>query len=196
MDEALSTATRLLRRIESGDAEAAEELFSVLYAELRDVADRLMKDERTGHTLQPTALVHEAWLKLMGRKTKSEWKDSVHLMRLAARAMRNVLVDHARARQAAKRGKRAKVDEGVLDQFIGAFEAQSLDVLALNEALEKLNGVDEPMARVVELRFFAGLTVPETARVLDVSVTTVERLWRLARAWLRTEVPPPEGSVA
>ena len=196
MEEAHSTATRLLRRLEGGDEEAGEELFSVLYGQLRDVADRLMRHEQTGHTLQPTALVHEAWLKLMGRKTQSEWKDSTHFMRLAARAMRNVLVDHARAKQAAKRGKRARLDEGILDQFVGVFEAQSLDLLALNEALDKLAEVDEPMARVVELRFFAGLTVPETARALDVSITTVERLWRLARAWLRTEVPPPEGSAA
>lgn len=184
--------TEVLQELRRNVPGAREDLFHLVYAELKRLAAAKMRREPAGHTLQPTALVHEAWLKLMGRKTKSEWKDSVHLMRLAARAMRNVLVDHARARQAAKRGKRAKVDEGVLDQFIGAFEAQSLDVLALNEALEKLNGVDEPMARVVELRFFAGLTIEESAEVLGVSTQTVRLDWRMARSWLHQRLKDPD----
>jgi RNA polymerase sigma factor (TIGR02999 family) len=116
-----------------------------------------------------------------------------HFLRVAARAMRNVLIDHARARAAQKRGKRAQVEPEVFDLLVEEFAMQQLDVLALHEALERLAAFDEPLARMVELRYFAGLSVPEVAKAEGVSVSTVERSWRVARAWLRKEIPRPDG---
>ena len=190
---------RLLRGLEEGDREAEERLLARLFQELRGIAAGYLADERVGHTLQPTALVHEAWLRLgeAGRSAESSWQDRRHFLRTAARAMRRVLVDHARARGAAKRGVRTELPPEALDAMVAGFAEQSIDVLALHDALERLAVFDEPLAQLVELRFFAGLSVPETARALERSVSTVERQWRLARAWLRRElggIPEPEGS--
>ena len=179
--------TRLLERATSGDRAAAEELLPLLYGELKGVAVRSMRSERADHTLQPTALVHEAWLRLVGGGGAPRFESRRHFVRLAARAMRNVLVDHARARQAQKRGEGQEAAS--LDAVLAGFEEQHLDLLALHEALERLQEIDAPLARLVELRFFAGLTIEETARALELSTPTVERHWRVARMWLRRELP-------
>ena len=180
-------ATHLLQRMESGDAEAAGELLPLLYDELRKLAERYMKDERTGHTLEPTALVNEAYVRLVEGGGQQAFEGRAHFVRVAARAMRNVLVDHARAKRSQKRG--GELQRHALDPVLTYYEESRLDVLALDEALERLGRMDEQLARIVELRFFAGLSIAETAPVLGVSTATVERGWRVARMWLRREIP-------
>ncbi len=173
MDRDRGETRRLVRSAGEGDAEAARELQQVVY------------DELTGHTLQPTALVHEAWVRLVGSEGPGP-EDRVHFVRVAARAMRNALVDHARAKQAQKRGGGAA--RAPIDPLLVAYEENDVDVLVLHEALERLAAVDEQLARLVELRFFAGLTTDQAAPVLGVSVPTVHRRWRMARIWLRREL--------
>ncbi|MCB9898357.1 MAG: sigma-70 family RNA polymerase sigma factor [Planctomycetes bacterium] len=178
-------ATVLLQRLSHGDLAAADELLPLVYHELHGLARRLMSGERDNHTLQATALVNEAYLRLVDQ-AGTDWESRAHFLRTAARAMRNVLVDHARTRNADKRGgKRARVP---LDDALAAYEARALDMLALDTALERLSEMDEQLAQLVELRFFAGLTIPETAKILGVSTPTVERGWRVARLWLRAEI--------
>ena len=177
--------TRLLHRMESGDEAAADELVDSLYGELRALAERLMAGQPPEHTLQPTALVNEAWLRI-ARPGAREWEGRTHFVRLAARAMRSVLVDHARVKRADKRGG-DRVHRG-LDGVLAYYEEKSMDVVALNEALERLSAMDQQLARIVELRFFAGLTIAETAPLLGVSTPTVERGWRVARLWLLREM--------
>ncbi len=177
--------TSLLIRASAGDSRAADELLPRVYGQLRALAGELMLRERSDHTLEPTALVHEAYLKLVDQ-SRARWEDRAHFFSVAAQALRRVLVDHARGRMRAKRGggrARLQVDEGL----IAAYE-QSVDLLALHEALGRLADEDEQRARVVELRFFGGLTIEEVAAVLGVSVRTVERQWRYARAWLYREL--------
>ncbi len=157
-----------------------------MYDELRRRAGAYLRSERAGHTLQPTALVHEAYLKLVGGETVA-WKDRAHFFGVAARAMRQVLVDHARARNTAKRG------EGqVLVALEAAGEAttppRNLDLLDLDRALSKLAVLDERQSRLVELRLFAGLTIEESAEVLEISHATVSREWKHAEAWLQREM--------
>jgi RNA polymerase sigma factor (TIGR02999 family) len=158
-----------------------------VYAELRRIAERLMGGQRADHTLQPTALVHEAYLKLIDREGGGRWKDRRHFVRLAASAMRSVLVDHARGRAAVKRsgGEREPLP---LDQLAGLLESGGVDLLSLDEALSRLEAQDAELARIVELRFFVGLTIDETAAALERSPATVERRWRVARMWLRSEL--------
>lgn len=177
-------ATGLLERIAAGDREAPNLLLPLVYAELRRVAGRALDGERVGHTLQPTALVHEAYLRLVDAPAR--WESRGHFVRVAARAMRHVLVDHARARRTLKRG--AGEGRVALDGVLDAYEERDLDVLSIHDALDKLSRVDEPLSRLVELRFFAGLSIEDTARVLESSTATVERHWRVARMWLRREL--------
>ena len=174
-------ATILLGRLNAGDDDAARELLPLLYEELRTLAARQFRGQPANHTLQPTVLVHEAFLRLVGHST-SEWKDRRHFFAVAATAMRQILVNHARAKNADKRGGG---DRPVLlnDEIVGT-AGQNLDVLDLNDAMEKLAQIDPRKHRVVELRFFAGLTVPEVAEVLELSVTSIESEWRAAKAWL------------
>lgn len=179
-----SDPTRLLEQASAGDRQASERLLPLVYAELRRQAERAMGAERADHTLQPTALVHEAYLRLIGTPTR--WESRGHFVRVAARAMRNILVDHARARRAQKRGEGH--ERTALDGVLATYEERQLDVLVLHEALERLLLLDEPLGRLVELRFFAGLSIEETARVLGSSPATVERHWRVARMWLRREL--------
>ena len=158
-----------------------EHLVELVYTELRDLAGGYARGQRAGHTLQPTALVNEAFLKL-AHGANPAWNDRAHFLAVAATAMRQVLTDHARARQAAKRGgawEKVSLSELSLGQ-----EAGEIDLLALDDALLKLKAFDERKHRVVELLFFGGLTVEEVARVLGLSTTTVEGEWRAARAWL------------
>jgi len=173
--------TLLLARAGQGDADATARLLEIAYEELRGLAGAYARGQRAGHTLQPTALVNEAFLKLVHGEPPA-WNDRAHFIAVAATAMRQVLTDHARARQAAKRGGEwEKVSLSGLRIEDGGDE---IDLIALDDALEKLRAFDERKHRVVELRFFGGLTVEEVARVLELSTTTVESEWRAARAWL------------
>jgi RNA polymerase sigma factor (TIGR02999 family) len=168
----------------------ADELFPQLYAELREIANRLLRGEVTGHTLQPTALVHEAWFKLAGPKAPRP-VDRTHFLALAARAMRQVLVDHARRRRALKRGGPA-IDLSIADDRLG-FSIPLDDLLSVDDALTRLAERSPRLARVVELRFFAGLSEDETARALEVTTRTVQRDWAKARAWLHAELEGAAG---
>ena len=181
MSGAENHATILLGRLNAGDEDAARELLPLLYEELRTLAARQFRGQPANHTLQPTVLVHEAFLRLVGHSA-NEWKDRRHFFAVAATAMRQILVNHARAKNADKRGGG---DRPVLlnDEIVGA-AGQNLDVLDLNDAMEKLAAIDPRKHRVVELRFFAGQTVPEVAAVLELSVTSIESEWRAAKAWL------------
>lgn len=179
-------ATVLLLASLRGDSTAAQALFPVVYAELHALADRLMRDQRADHTLQPTVLVHEAWLKLIEPSARGDIEGRQHFMRVAVAAMRSILVDHARRRRAQKRGgDRARV---AIDDVPEAGAADDADVLAVDAALVRLSSEDAELARLVELRFFGGLSIEETAQILDVSVPTLVRRWRVARAWLAREL--------
>lgn len=172
--------TLILEAINGGDRDARERLALLVYPELHGLAEGYMRRERGGHTLQPTALVNEAWIKLADQ-SRVEWRGRAHFFGIAAQAMRRILVDHHRRRSAARRGagKAVTLVEDGTDTF-----RDPLDLVALDEALSELADVDERAARTVELRFFGGLSVEETAEVLEVSTPTVKRDWRMARAWL------------
>jgi len=177
--------TGILFRWSQGDEHALDSLTPLVYRDLRRLAARLLRDERSGHTLQPTALVNEAYLKLAGQ-AKVQWQNRTHFFAVAARAMRQILVDHARGHLRLKRGAGVTVlplEEGLL------FEPErSADLLALDEALNRLAALDARKTRVVELRFFAGLDNEEIAKVLEISPNTVMRDWNMAKAWLRREI--------
>lgn len=173
--------TQLLRRWSDGDPHALDQLLPLVEAELRRLARAYMARERRGHTLQATALVNEAFVKLVDARTV-RWQDRAHFLGLSARLMRRVLVDHARARGYQKRGGGAH--KLTLDEAMLAAPAQDLDVMALDRALEGLAAIDARKSRVIELRFFGGLSVEETAEVLHVSSDTVKRDWRIAKLWL------------
>ena len=177
--------TQLLAAVNSGDEEAADRLFPLIYDELRSVARRYLGRERSDHTLQATALVHEAYLKLVGQRDAS-WQGRSHFLAVAATAMRRILVNHAKAHRSAKRGGgRPRL---ALDEAAAVFEDRAGDLLELDEALTRLAALAPDQARLVELRFFAGLSVEETARLLGVSVRTAQYDWAMARAWLRGEL--------
>jgi RNA polymerase sigma factor (TIGR02999 family) len=176
-----SEATRELLNLSHGDAGAAERLQPLVYEELRALANGLFRGEGSGHTLQPTALVHEAWMKLIDGEG-IEWRGRAQFRALAATAMRHILADHARARHAQKRGGGAQ-RVTLVEPITPTSDAQ-IDLVELNEVLDQLAELDERQHRIVEMRFFGGLSVDEVASVLDVSTTTVEREWRAARAWL------------
>jgi RNA polymerase sigma factor (TIGR02999 family) len=189
MEGATREATVLLARISSGDEGAPEALFTLLYDELRQVAGMCLARERPDHTLHPTDLVHEIWLRTLAEGGARTFVDRQHYVRAAARAMRHVLVDHARARLTKKRG--AGERGAPLDAVLESFVEDRLDVVELHDALESLAALDPELGRLVELRYFAGLSIEETARVMEVSTTTVERSWRVARMWLRKALPEP-----
>ena len=175
--------TIALRELGAGRKEAAEVLLPAIVAELRATAQRVLGARGASQTLQPTALVNEAFLKLLGTQALAHVQDRRHFFALAARAMRQICVDHARARRAAKRSGVAR-EERTLGDVLGISRPETDDILDVDEALSELARVDERQARLVELRFFAGLEVAEVAAAMDVSVSTVEREWRAARAWL------------
>jgi RNA polymerase sigma factor (TIGR02999 family) len=181
--------TGLLLAWGEGDPNAINALLPIVYAELHRQAERAMRHEVAEHTLQPTALVHEAYLRLVDHM-RVPWQNRAQFFGIAARCMRRVLVDHARARGAAKRGGpgiRASLD----DASAAVKEEPAAIVVAVHEALERLSALDEEQARLVELRYFGGLTIEETAAVLGISPATVKREWVLARAWLRRELREP-----
>lgn len=176
--------TRLLVDLQNGSDGAADQLMRVVYRELHDLAEHFMRRERVDHTLQPTALVHDAYLRLMGQRETS-WQNRSHFFGIAAQAMRRILVDHARRARAGKRegGERVTLDESVAES-----PERSVDLIALDDALNKLAALDPRQARVVELRYFSGLGIEQTAAVLSISPATVKRDWTFARAFLQREL--------
>ncbi len=183
--------TVILSRAKAGDERARGELIALIYDELRRVASRLMLRERAGHTLSPTAVVHEAVIRLLGEGIFDRAADRSYLFASAARAMREVLIDHARQRAAARRG--GGMRRVPLDSVVDYFEGQGLDVVAVHEALDRLAALDGRQAQVMTLRYFGGMTVAEVAAALGVSVATVEQDWRLARAWLAGQLGGGDG---
>ena len=177
--------TRLLADWSNGDRQALEKLTPLVYDELRRLAARYLRQERSGHTLQSTALVHEAYMKLVGQNNV-RWQNRAHFFGIAAQMIRRILVDYARARRAEKRGSGAEVL--ALDEAIALPGGKDLDLVALDDALEGLAQIDERQSRLVELRFFTGLTIEETAEVLQMSVATAKRDWVSAKAWLSREI--------
>jgi RNA polymerase sigma factor (TIGR02999 family) len=186
-----SDITSLLRAWSNGDRSALDQLLPVVYAELHRQAERYMRSQPPGHTLQATGLVHEAYLRLVNRRDM-EWSGRAHFFGVAAKAMRSILVDHARARGAAKRGGGANqlTLEDVEASDGGAVPGGEIGVLALDEAISRLAELDPRKGSLVELRYFGGLSIEETAKVLGISPATVKREWRTARAWLRRELSP------
>jgi RNA polymerase sigma factor (TIGR02999 family) len=180
--------TRLLLEWGEGDAGALERLVPLVYDELRRIAEKSLSGERPGHTLQPTAVVNEAFVRLIDQKSIA-WKSRGHFFAIAARTMRRLLVDHARRRDAEKRGGAST--RVALDEAGAVAAAPDADVLALDRALEKLAALDATQAKVVELHYFGGLTLEETAELLDTSPSSVVRAFRLAKAFLYRELSPP-----
>jgi RNA polymerase sigma factor (TIGR02999 family) len=185
MKPATKDVTRLLEQLRAGDRNAVADLVPLLYDELRQLASKYLRRERPGHTLQATALVHEAYLRLVDQKDVG-WQNRSHFFGVAAQQMRRILVDHARHRHAAKRGGAAP--KVALDEALVVSDQAADDVLQLNELLTRLDELDEQQARVVELRVFGGLTVEEAAEALDISPATVKRDWAMAKAWLTREI--------
>jgi RNA polymerase sigma factor (TIGR02999 family) len=184
-DQPSTEVTRLLTKWRGGDAGALDRLMPLVYGELRRIAHRRMRDERPGHPLQTTALVHEAYLRLIDIKG-IDWQSRNQFFAVSARTMRRILVEEARKRHADKRG--ADASHVALDEDLLPAPDRGADVLALEDALKRLEALDERKARVVELRCFAGLGVEETAQALGVSEETVFRDWRMAKLWLRREL--------
>ena len=181
----MSDVTRILSAIEHGDARAADELLPLVYEELRRLAAAKMAQEPAGHTLQPTALVHEAWLRLAGNE-KAQWDGRAHFFAAAAEAMRRILVDRARRKSAIRHGAgQQRVD--LQDADIAAPDDNE-QLLAINDALEKLAAQDKAKAELVKLRYFAGMTLEEAAKVLGISEPTAKRQWTFAKAWLHREI--------
>lgn len=177
--------TRLLLAWTNGNRAALEELIPVVYPELRRIAARYLRRERTGHTLQPKALVHEAYLKLVDQE-RAAWQNRAQFFGVAAQLMRRILVDHAREHAAAKRGGGARAVT-LVDMIAGSPD-RGIDVIALDEALTRLTTIYPEQGRLVELRYFGGLTIEETAEVMGLSPATVKRQWAVARAWLLTQL--------
>jgi RNA polymerase sigma factor (TIGR02999 family) len=182
--------TQLIEAAQAGRASAAEQLLPLVYDELRALAGSFFRGQRRDHTLQPTALVHEAFAKMVkpvARTTgEPHWTGRAHFFAVAAKAMRQVLANHARDRLAAKRG--GEWHRVTLSNQITPTTRNDIDLIALDEALEKLAALDERQSRIVELRFFADMTTEEVAHVMDTSVSTIEREWRMARAWLSAQL--------
>lgn len=191
MPEESAQVTTLLSRMRRGDRRAAELLVPLVMDELRRLARHYLSDERTGHTLQPTALVHEAYLKLAGYQNLS-WEGRSHFIAVAAGLMRQILIDSARRHRAAKRGR--QFEQVPLEEHRDFLSVEdSTELLALDEALQRLERMNSRQSRVVELRYFGGLSVEETAEALGVSPITVKRDWATARAWLRAELKDAHG---
>jgi RNA polymerase sigma factor (TIGR02999 family) len=180
-----SEVTQLLRQVESGNRSTSDRLFAAVYQQLRNLAGQFFRREPKGNTLQPTALVHEAYMKLVDQKNV-DWRGQTHFFAIAAQAMRRILVDHARRRSAAKRGGNRHRIELHDDLVIESNRAE--DLLALDNALTKLAKLDPRQAQMIELRFFGGLGVAEVGKVMGISTRSVEREWTMVRAWLRREL--------
>jgi RNA polymerase sigma factor (TIGR02999 family) len=177
--------TQMLGEAGPDNQAARDALLQAVYEQLREAAEARLRQERAGHTLQPTALVHEAYLRLVDQ-TRVDWQGRTHFLAVAALAMRRILIDHARRRDREKRGGGWR--RVALHDAFALRRDHDLDIVALHEALEKMAGLDERQAKVVELRIFGGMTAEETARMLNVSTRTVERDWKMGQAWLRREL--------
>ena len=180
-----SEITQLLAHWRAGDQAALAQLMPIVYQELRRIADSYLRRERSGHTLQPTALIHEAYMRLVDQSLP-QWQNRAHFFGVAAQLMRQILVEHARAQLTQKRGAGAHKVE--LDEALNYAPDKASELLALDDALRTLATFDERKSRLIELRYFGGLTVEETAHVMEVSTATVTREQRLAQAWLRQEL--------
>lgn len=183
----MENAGEITELLQKGDAEALDKLLPIVYQELHKIAEALYRKEyRANHTLQPTALVHEAYLRLVGNVDNIPWQNRAQFFCIAAKLMRQILVNHAIAHKAEKRGGDQTIV--ALDDAISFFQTQDIEILALHEALETLTEIDKRQAEIVELRFFGGLTIEETAEVLNISTATVKRDWEMAKAWLYREL--------
>jgi len=183
--------TKILIDWSEGDPEAADRLMPLVYDELRQLARSYLERERAGHTLQATGLVHEAYLRLVDQ-TSVTWQNRAHFFRVAAQVMRRILVDHARRFRASKRG--GEWEKVEFDEALALAPSRSVDLIALDDALQDLAQLKPEHSQIVELRFFGGLTFEEVGEVLDISSRTAEREWRMARAWLRRAVFPEEAN--
>ena len=181
----MNEVTRILERAQQGDPKAAGELLPLVYDELRLLAAHKMASEAPGHTLQPTALVHEAFLRLTNNG-QPQWQNRAHFYGVAARLMRQILVDYARRHRTRKRG--GELEKLPLDAVLAFTPEKSTELIMLDQALERLSQFDERQARIVEMKFFGGLSMEEIAGVLDVSTKTANRDWTMARAWLHQEI--------
>lgn len=188
MIEPPGEVTRLLAELKNGNNDALGKLMPLVYRELRRLAAHYLRAERVGHTLQPTALVHEAYLRLVAQD-RTGWQNREQFVGIAAQLMRRVLVDYARGRATGKRSAGAiRIDAGKIDLELGG--PQLDEIVAVDEAVKRLGELDPQQGRVVELRYFAGLTVAETAKILGISERSVKRDWAMAAAWLRSELSP------
>jgi RNA polymerase sigma-70 factor (ECF subfamily) len=190
MSESTANVTQLLRAAASGDRSDLDALMAAIYDDLRRLAVSQMRSERDDHTLQPTAVVHEAYLKLIDQRT-TDWKDRVHFFAIASRIIRRILVDHARERLAAKRGGDAQRVPLEHAEMISPVEG--VDLVALDEALGELGEIDPRQAKIVELKFFGGLTIEEIAELLSIGRRSVDREWQAARAWLYFRLSDGQG---
>ena len=185
MNQTQTQITQLLQKWQEGNDEALETLMPLVYAELKRLAGSYLRRERPDHTLQSAALVNEAYLRLVDQ-TQTQWQNKAHFFGIAAQMMRRILADHARGHNAAKRG--AGMPELELNEAVAQAQTKSVDLLDLEEALQKLEKLDAQQGKIVELRFFSGLSIEDTANVLGISPATVKRDWAAARAWLFREV--------
>lgn len=183
MEENVKPITILLDEIKRGNEESLNKLLPQVYDELRRLAKSYLSRERIGHTLQPTALVHETFLRLINQK-QIEWQDRAHFFGIAARLMREILIDYARAKKSQKRGGDELTMIALEDAVSASFEPKELDILVLDELLKQLAELDERQVQIIEMRFFAGLSVEETAEAMRISPATVKRDWQTAKIWL------------
>ncbi len=180
-----TAVTQLLKEIQSGDKTALDQMLPLVYGELKKLASYQLRRERSNHTLQPTALVHEAYLRLINQR-EVDWRDRAHFFGLASQMMRRILVNHALANKAEKRGgSEVKLS---LDEVINFSSQPGVELAHLDDALNRLEKLDPQQSRIVEMRFFGGLTVEEVAEVMSISSTTVKREWRVAKAWLYEQI--------
>jgi RNA polymerase sigma-70 factor, ECF subfamily len=188
MAEHPSEITRLLIELTDGNRDVVDLILPHIYDELKRLASGYLRKERSDHTLQPTALVHEAYMKLIDQR-RVQWQNRAHFFGIAAQVMRRILMDHARKHQAGKRGGEAE-KLSIEEEILVVSQGRSAELIALDEALEELSRIDPQKAKIVELRYFGGLSIEETAEVVGVSVPTVNRHWRTAKAWLYSRVAP------
>jgi RNA polymerase sigma factor (TIGR02999 family) len=191
VDEQTEGVTLLLHQWRDGDASALEKLTPIVYQELLRIARRQLRGERSDHTLAPTALVHEAWMRMLNQN-RADWRDRTHFYALASRFMRRILVDYSRNHRAQKRG--GAVMKVSLDDGLEVGQKPDASVIALDDALTALSAFDERKAKVIELRFFGGLTIDEIAKHLEVSIATVGRELRMAQAWLHREMSKSDST--
>lgn len=187
MADVRGEVTELLAELRRGRKDALERLLPMVYQELRRIAGAQMRNERAGHTLQPTALVHELYFRLVDQ-SRTDWQNRAQFFAISAQLMRRLLVDHVRRRQASKRGIPVRLDEEIFERSPGANQAE--EILVVDDVLNRLSELDPRQARVVELRYFGGLSVEETAEVLGIAARTVKLDWAMAKGWMQSQLSP------